>query len=117
MRGTMLVYRVEQEAAEVTPLDAVPDHTTLHDLVGGYLEHVPGFNTVLYGGKTCPCAAFVNETGKLDGLQFNQAATMEWEKALRRNSNTLFDSDGKLIDHLVGTVVVVLGDQEFMSEL
>lgn len=69
--------------------------------VGGSIEIIPGFTR--YMGKDC--VAFCNEEGKLRNLPVNQDATMEW----RWQHPTP--------DILVGNVLVVTGDEEFMGAL
>ena len=69
--------------------------------VGGYIETVPGLETY----KDQPCKAFCNEEGKLNGLPFNHTATQAWDTA----TNDAYD------DILVGNVVIVTGDPEFLE--
>lgn len=82
---------------------------TLEDLqsrVGGYIEAVPGFSRFFdYDGPT-PCVAFCDEEGKIKGLPVNPFATEFW-RADRPGGG----------DVLVGMVVIVTGDDEFMGAL
>lgn len=81
-----------------TDITAPPSLETLQEIVGGYIEAVPYFNS--YGGE--PCVAFCNEEGKLDGLPVNEVATAAWGEVLAKH--------GGLFDLLVGDIVIVTGD-------
>lgn len=106
MNGTMLIFRPGEDL-EVRTLDATPEIETLHELVGGYIEAVPGFDRVAHAGTEQRCVAFCNEEGKLNGLPPNTVATVLWRIALGRPQS----------DWLVGPVVVLYGDREFMEDL
>ena len=133
MRGAIYVFRAPSEW-EVIELTEPPLLERLQQLVGGYLEAVPQWclfrplaNTVV-GDPTRPfvsCVAYCNEHGKLNGDVTNTRATIEWDFGLRqlrdRYNNPVFPSglvdprSGGPSDYLVGTVVVVIGDTEFME--
>jgi Domain of unknown function (DUF3846) len=117
MKGAALIYRPGQAEPEVKLLGAVSDHEMLDLLqgaVGGYIEVVPQFDNVRFGEGIERCRAFCNEHGKLQNLAFNEAATEAWEQALPTG---LRNPSGAWLDYLVGTVVVVFGDDEFMDAL
>jgi hypothetical protein len=76
--------------------------------VGGYIEKVPGFDVVSLDGENHDCFALCNEEGKLRGLPRNDAATQAWWFAVAPNV---------LRDVLVGNVIVLYGDDEFMEAL
>jgi hypothetical protein len=62
--------------------------------------------------------AFCDEDGKKKGLPVNKTATYLWETALRLVKHPgLMTYDGQVYDYLVGSIVVVSGDKEFMEEL
>lgn len=83
----------------------------LREAVGGDLEIVPGFNRF----RGLPCWALCDEHGKLEGLPVNMIATELWDQAV---DGQLYDgSRRKYLDYLVGPVVVIIGDEEFMAEL
>jgi hypothetical protein len=42
-----------------------PSLDFLQQAVGGYIEAVPGFDTIQQGDKVIPCVAFCGEQGKL----------------------------------------------------
>jgi hypothetical protein len=90
---------------------------TLQEGVGGDLEVVPYFNSISHGGTVLSCVAFCDEHGKLNHGPLNEPATMAWERAVSREGLELRDKSGNLKDFLVGPVVVVFGDSEFMAEL
>lgn len=101
MKGTLTVIKTTGEI-EKTEFDHVQSLDDLTKAVGGYIELIPYFEK--YEGK--PCIAYCNEEGKLDGLPLNVEAQVAWEKAL---GQPIFE------DHLVGNIVVVQGDKEFME--
>lgn len=115
MKGTALIYQPGLPSPAIVQLDAPLPIKFLHDLVGGYIEVVPGFDHIRVGDKIECCVAFCNEDGKGRlGLPFNPAATEEWEQAVPTGLRT---PRGQWLDFLVGPVVVVFGDDEFMAEL
>lgn len=73
----------------------------LQAAVGGFIETVPNFETYL--GKKA--IAFCNEEGKIDGLPINEQATRFWRYA----------APAGFADVLVGDVVILTGDDEFME--
>ena len=101
----------------VTPQDAVLATCTrkafdtpipLHDLqkaVDGYIEVVPGFETAPVGGERVRVIALCNEEGKVNNLPHNALATKLWREAIGINPG----------DHLVGNVVILAGDDEFLD--
>ena len=93
----------------------------LHELKaaigGGYLEVVPYFNSISYGGTVMDCVAFCDEDGKRGHLPLNEPATKAWERALVRRGMALRTPQGEFKDWLVGSIAVVFGDREFMAEL
>src|SRR5262249_42630926 len=107
MSGEAHVYRPGASAPEVTLFRKTPSLEFLRDAVGGDLELVPFFST--YQDRAC--IAFCNEHGKLQGLPVNEAANVLW-RAYRVPPP--FTIDG---DYLVGPVVVLIGDFEFMRAL
>src|SRR5262245_57368035 len=79
----------------------------LREIVGGSIEVVPGWNR-MFGQD---CVVFCNEDGKGLGLPFNPGADLLWKQILRRQN---LDAGG---DYLVGNIIVLIGDAEFMSAL
>jgi hypothetical protein len=140
MKGTALIFRPGNPMPEVTELDATPKLEFMKAAVGGWIEAISAFGTfdpgdltreaqaVIPGmkpGEILPCAAFCNEEGKLQGQLANTEPTRLWDRALRRVvedgkrqfPNGLFRPDGTLTDYLVGPVLVLIGDDDFMEEL
>jgi hypothetical protein len=120
MKGTMLILRPgDIEKVEVKKYDGVAP--TLEELKsalgGGYLEVVPGFFTMAYGGTVLNAVAMCDEDGKRKELPLNEAATIAWEAALRRQGSTLRGPGDRPKDYLVGTVIVLFGDKEFSESL
>ena len=108
--------RPGNDAPSVTHYSRVPTLAELRNAIGGDLEIVPGFKTIIYGDVVMDCVALCNEHGKLAGLPINLRATMEWEIALHRIGGGLLKND-QVTDYLVGPVIVLFGDQEFMKAL
>jgi Domain of unknown function (DUF3846) len=93
-------------SSEIRPIEREPALKLLNEIVGGYIEEVPGF--VWLKGE--PCVAFCNEEGKLQGLPYNEAATKLWRKAwpLTAEPRTVQQPLG---DHLVGNVAIITGSK------
>jgi hypothetical protein len=123
MKGTMLIIKPESLVAEESTLSIAPRMHELQRMVGGWLEAVPGFSSIMHGGQLHHCFALCNEEGKLDRSTFpgqtsrrgplppNEIATALYQAAAARNPLSVFP------DILLGTVVVLFGDQEFMEAL
>lgn len=87
-------------------------------LNNGHIEVVPFFRHVLYKGKVInDCVAFCDEEGKLKRLPYNQTATEQWQSSLQRQGRTLYEKTGEAKDTLVGPIIVVWGDKDFMAAL
>lgn len=114
MKGAALIYRPGQAQPERTEFNGAIPIEFLQGAVGGYIEVVPGFFQIRVGDHIEACVAFCNEEGKLDGLPFNATATIEWEHALPTG---LRNPQGEWLDWLVGAIVVVFGDADFMADL
>ena len=95
-------------------LTVPPDAETIQSIVGGWIELVPGFDTVDQDGGRARCVVFCNEEGKIRNLRFNEMATLLWHVALR-HSNPNGPSLYK--DYLAGDVAIVTGDDEFLASL
>jgi hypothetical protein len=110
---------VRGERREITK---APTAAEINEIVGGYIEAVPGFTSVDIDGEgAVPCVAFCNEDGKRLGLATNRLATVMWNAALVRAGHPGLlrprEEGGGLADYLVGTIVVVRGDRELMEAL
>lgn len=102
MKGTMTILKVDGTKT-VTEFDRAPTLEELQAAVGGFIEHVSGFDT--YEGQ--PAWAVVNEDGKGSKLAVNVNATQLWET----------QSGFIGFDMLVGDVAILQGDDEFMEAL
>lgn len=111
MRGCMMVI-FEDGHKVITELDHVPTLNDLRTGVGGLIELIPYFDSIRHGDSVHPCIAYCNEEGKLHGMKFNLEATKDWAFALARNP---MHGRGMLPDYLVGPIVVLWGDTEFMK--
>lgn len=89
-------------------MEKPPSLEWLQNAVGGFIEQVPYFTSMKNGERA---VAFCNEYGKLKRMQINEAATQAWAAALERTT----DDAGPLNDILVGPVVVLTGDSDFME--
>jgi hypothetical protein len=87
-----------------TSLNTHPTLDQLKDIVGGYIELIPRFNT--FEGK--PCIAFCNEMGKLHGLPVNLKATNLWMDAYGGSVSP---------DYLVGSIAIVVGPRSFLDAM
>jgi hypothetical protein len=115
MRGTAVILR-PGEPPEFVDLDPPPADLDfvrkLNEWVGGYIEIVPYWQSFIVDRVTHRCVVYCNEDGKRLGLPVNDPANWLWDAALRR------DNAPPLIpDALVGTVVVLYGDDEFMESM
>jgi hypothetical protein len=121
MQGSILIYKPGMRKPEVRNFERALNLDDLKDAIGGgYLEHVPSFDTIEHDGKLHRCHAFCDEHGKLDyrpGKPLphqpdppNERATLLWMLALRRRGYIPSD-------FLVGQIAVIIGDAEFMAEL
>lgn len=127
MNGRALLFLPDEPYGKLLEvLNEPPTLQLMRDAVGGDLELVPGFDAI--GADHRRCVAFCNEHGKLDyrhqpdappyQLPFNLVATLLWERALQaRGTGQLRDAHGDWVDWLVGPVLVLYGDDEFMAEL
>jgi hypothetical protein len=120
MKGTMITIRADGSTS-LMPVDQSPDLETLKDGIGGgYLEAVPGWKQIPFeNGKLQPCVAFCDEDGKRKQLPVskqlpvNERATKLWFAMLQLETprHQLFN------DVLVGSVVILTGDEAFMRSL
>lgn len=119
MKGYMLVLKPGQSKPHIRELTAEPPLEDIKaHLNGGWLETVTGFTSVMFEGQKLACVAFCDEEGKLKELEFNSLATIMWDKALRvQNHPRLITYNGRVLDRLVGPVVVLAGDDEFIRSL
>ena len=118
MKGNMLII----SANGITRLVETNEAPTLDflklGLNNGMLEVVPLFTSIEHEGKRIKnCVAFCDEEGKIKNLPYNETATEKWQAALTEQGRSLFDMKMTTVDFLVGPVIVVWGDKEFMEAL
>ena len=107
MQGKMTILKVDGTKA-VVDYDKPIQLDDIQKAVGGWIELVPDFDT--YEGKT-GAVAFCNEEGKLKNLPVNDKATEAWAASIGEGDAA------SLGDALVGDVVVIEGDDDFMAAL
>lgn len=123
MKGRQYVITPGRKTV-ATPLNTPPTLQAMKDVVGGYIERVPMLDTYWApeDKMTLSCVAYCNEDGKRFNLPHNMRATLDWDAALRAIEGPdgplyprgLLRSDGRASDRLVGPVIVIVGDTEFM---
>lgn len=86
--------------------DSSPALNDLQEAVGGYLETIPFFTSF----EGAPCIAFCDEEGKLKRKFTNVQASQLWASSLAEQGRRPWDI-------LVGDVIVITGDEEFMESL
>lgn len=108
MRGKMITIPADP-AVEVLveAYTEPPNLKALQTVVGGLIEAVPYWATILRPRGLVSCAVYCNEEGKLLELVHNDRATTLWLYALARQNLALDDA-------LNGDVAVLIGDMEFM---
>ena len=107
MRGTMLTLKVDGTTSR-QDFSEMPHISVFQKAVGGYIEVVPHFHSIWFEGKTESCVAFCNEEGKLRGAPVNPTANVLWQVAAGPKAGR---------DTLVGDVIVLYGDDDFMDAL
>lgn len=120
MQGTMLIYTAEGrlgDPPELRALSAPPTLKALQEIVGGFIEQAPYFTTISIDDEMHRCVAFSNEEGRVLNLPINQRATKLWNDALARISLHQRDERTNFVRMLVGTIVVIIGDNELMVRL
>jgi hypothetical protein len=114
MQGKLAVIMPGDSIASTTIVytDGAPTLDELQGAVGGSIELVPHFDTILHEGQRIGCVVFCNEEGKLaDSPRVNPQATGLWRSAVRHRGLPPID------DVLVGPIVILTGDDEFFAAL
>jgi hypothetical protein len=121
MRGTILVIDPGKSASKKSvEIDGKPTLDALKDAIGGgYIEKVPGFDSVEIDNRVRKCVVFGDEDGKCKGMRVNAVATGLWHHALLRRGHPglVVAATGAIADFLVGPIALVYGDEEFMRSL
>jgi hypothetical protein len=105
MKGRLTILRPGKKQ-EVVEMSSPVKLQLLSDIAGGDIEQVPYWST--YEGD--PCVVFANAHGKRLKLLLNKPANEEWYDARVREG-----VKGKAEDELVGPIIIVTGDLEFMD--
>ena len=115
-------YRIITPAFQLpaVAIDSPPALAVLQETVGGYIERVPFFDCLpesaaLPKDYVQPCVAYCNEEGKLNGLPVNITATRMWANVLMCAGR--IETVDEIGDVLVGTIIVLWGDDAFMEAL
>lgn len=133
MKGHMMIIPTDGRSGTITDISAKDAHDpTLmlqkmkDGIGGGYIEQVPGFDTIIIDKVKHRCVALCDEDGKRKDMPINPMATELWDDALKRRGHPglapLIPGIGMellpgLVDYLVGPVVVLYGDREFLQVL
>jgi len=103
MKGEAYIYKADGKV-EQRHYEATPSLEGLREAVGGPIEAVPYWHS--FNGARC--VAFCNEEGKLNKLPLNVKATALWLNYVPHMLGH---------DVLVGDVIILTGDSEFMEAL
>lgn len=119
MKGLMLTFAPHTWEPTIRELTGEPPLDDVKAAMGdGWLELVPGFVSITVRGRRMSCVAFCDEDGKRKQMPTNGPATILWDHSLREHGHPgLKDHAAHWIDWLVGPVVVLAGDGEFMRSL
>jgi hypothetical protein len=121
MRGTILIIEPGKTSSKkCAEINGEPTLDKLKEAIGGgYIERVPGFDSVVIDNRKRKCVAFGDEDGKSKGMMVNAAATGLWHHALlaRGHPGLVVAATGEIADFLVGPIALVYGDDEFMRSL
>ena len=109
MNGAALIFNPDDPLPNVVGSTNWRDFNLafLQKAVGGYIEAIPYFNDINVAGEVVPCVAYCNEEGKLRNLSPNMSATSLWGLSLARQRRVPHDI-------LLGPVVIIIGDAEFL---
>ena len=111
MKGTMVIIPVTGPEQRIE-LTEPPETGAIHNAVGGFFESVPYFTEYGTPDGTVHCVAFCNEEGKIKNLAYNDRANKLWTRLM-----VLKQGRAPYPDFLVGPVVILYGDDEFMESI
>lgn len=101
-------------APRVIPLERPVTQEEIQDAVGGPIGFIANFDTITQDGTVSLCYAFCDEQARYRERPLNRAATTLWSQALVRRFGA---GQAELPEVLLGSVVVITGDSEFMEAL
>lgn len=109
MKGQIIIITPDNTEATVERRDvtAAPKLAELQELVGGYIELAPMLNHFMTPQGLEPYVAFWNEDGRMLKLPRTNMATAIWSYSVPELRS----------QPIVGNVVVLMGDDEFMDSL
>lgn len=131
MKGHMMTIPTDGPVGTITEISAKEARDTSLMLEkmkaaigGGYIEKIPGFDTIIVDKVKHKCVALCDEDGKRKEMPINPVATELWDDALKRRGHPglapllpgMALAFG-LADFLVGPVVVLYGDAQFLRAL
>lgn len=101
MQGKMIILYADGTKTEKVYTGSTPELEDMQEAVDGWLEKInrKGMNRWLDGKQSVPFVAFMNEEGMLRGLPINKQASESFQMGI------------------VGNVIVLTGDKEFMDAL
>jgi hypothetical protein len=133
MKGHLMIIPTNGPVGRITEISGKQARDTaamlqmMKDAIGGgYIEKVPGFDTIMVDKVKHRCVALCDEDGKRKAMPMNPVATELWDDALKRRGHPgltpLIPGIGMelqpgLVDYLVGPVAVLYGDREFLGAL
>lgn len=107
MKGQMYVIKPtgDERDIEVIDCEKPPGLAALQEAVGGYIEFIPWMNQFVTKDGPKPCVTYCNEEGRIVGLPVNRIA------------NEMSIDPSTQVYPLLGTIVILTGDDEFMADL
>lgn len=117
MKGTMLIYDFDGITPRRVPLEKPTLEAFKQGIGGGRIETVPYLDRMFIEGEWREVVAFCDEDGKHKRLPVNKQATLIWAQILDNKGMTLRDEEGDFLDMLVGPIIVLYGDKEFMEAI
>src|SRR5262245_35155902 len=104
----VLVYKPTDFRPDVRVFDQPLSEDVLHQIIGGEIEALPGFDTIEHNRAFYQCIAFCECDAERRGALINSWATSLWHIALRRKGlDGLRRQDRTIADWLSGKVAVV----------
>lgn len=116
MKGTIISLDADGNET-FTEVDSPKFELIVEAIGGGSIEVVPFFSHYIHNDNPVTCVAFCDEEGKLRGLPFNKHATECWDRSLSASGRGSLMVEGELIDHLVGKIAILYGDDAFMRAI
>jgi hypothetical protein len=101
-------------APRVIRLERPVTEKEIQDAVGGPVGFIANFDTVTQDGTISLCYAFCDEQARHRARPQNRQATTLWSQALVRRFGA---GQAELPEVLLGSVVVITGDSEFLEAL